>query len=149
VLDALLVRPCSRCSQVAFFNSSSVLDDLAWAAVWMFKATNNALYMGQAQKFISRHYKEDVSLATMISDRTYYRSDWNNLAWNVNVLMTGMTDGKVEYKDNVELFLKTWVFGNSVNLDTPLPPATATVDITEITRLGECGVAAAHACHHK
>eukprot|EP00955_Chlamydomonas_euryale_P087768 364323-Chlamydomonas_euryale.AAC.17 len=120
---------------VELYNSTSVLDDLAWAATWMFKATNNALYMGQAQKFIARHYKEDVDLSTMIKDRSYYRSDWNNVAWNVNTMLTGLT-GKKEFVDKAELFLKTWVFGNSVNLDTPLPPATAAVDIMNITALG-------------
>jgi hypothetical protein len=31
--------------------------------------------------------------------------------------------------------LKTWVFGDSVNLDTPLPPATAAVNLSAVTSL--------------
>ncbi|KAG1672206.1 hypothetical protein FOA52_002907 [Chlamydomonas sp. UWO 241] len=120
--------------EIAFFNSSSVMDDLAWAALWMYKATNNTLYMGQAQKFTDRHYKEDVSLATMVKDRTYYRSDWNNRIWDVNVIMTELT-GKREFKARAELFLKTWVFGDSITLKSPLPAATAVVDVANITAL--------------
>jgi len=120
--------------EVPLFNSTSVLDDMAWAATWMYKATNNTLYMGQAQKFVARHYKEDVSLATMVKDRTYYRSDWNNVIWNVNVMLTELT-GKKEFRDKVELMLKTWVFGDSINLKSPLPPATAVVNIANITSL--------------
>jgi hypothetical protein len=43
-------------AEIEFFNSTTVYDDLAWGAVWMYKATGNALYLGQSQKFLALHY---------------------------------------------------------------------------------------------
>lgn len=37
-------------SAVGFYNSTSVYDDLAWAATWLYKATNDPGYLADAEK---------------------------------------------------------------------------------------------------
>lgn len=37
-------------SAVGFYNSTSVYDDLAWAATWLYKATNDPGYLSDAEK---------------------------------------------------------------------------------------------------
>ncbi|GAX77149.1 hypothetical protein CEUSTIGMA_g4595.t1 [Chlamydomonas eustigma] len=121
-------------AEVEFFNSTSVYDDLAWGAVWMYKATGNALYLGQSERFLATHYTTEATQAVLISDRSAYIPNWNNLDWYVNVLLASIT-GKQQYTSPLDLLMTTWEFGDSVNLDTPLPPATAIVNIAEITAI--------------
>ncbi|GFH05777.1 uncharacterized protein HaLaN_00295 [Haematococcus lacustris] len=45
----------NRTKTVPFFNSTTVLDDMAWGAVWMYKATREPQYLGQAELFMKRH----------------------------------------------------------------------------------------------
>ena len=37
-------------SAVGFYNSTSVYDDLAWAASWLYRATNDPGYLSDAEK---------------------------------------------------------------------------------------------------
>lgn len=46
-------------SAVALYNSSSVYDKLLWAATWMYRATGDTDYLGDAESFyISHIYNE-------------------------------------------------------------------------------------------
>ena len=47
----------SRIVEVPIYNSTSVLDDMAWGAVWLHMATGDPTYLGQAQRYIGRHYQ--------------------------------------------------------------------------------------------
>ena len=44
-----------RGSMVYWYNSTSFRDDLAWAASWMYKATGDADYLGDAYGFWDTH----------------------------------------------------------------------------------------------
>ena len=46
---------------VYWYNSTSFLDDLAWAASWMHRATLDADYLADAHKFFQMH-RGDVRL---------------------------------------------------------------------------------------
>lgn len=65
---------------------------MAWGAAWLYKATGSAMYLGQAQRYLERHYKEDITEQTLYNDRGYYVSSWNNVAWATNVILAGLTD---------------------------------------------------------
>ena len=52
--------------EVPLYNSTSVFDDLAWGGVWLYKATKDARYLGQAQRFLSRHYKVRLRAASRV-----------------------------------------------------------------------------------
>ncbi len=39
------------------YNSTSVFDDLAWGGVWLYRVTKDSRYLGQAQRYLTRHYK--------------------------------------------------------------------------------------------
>ncbi len=119
---------------VDFYKSTSVYDDLAWAAIWMYKATTNSLFLGQAETFLKNHYTDEVTDEVLISDRTAYVPSWNNVGWYVNTLLASIT-GQAQFRTRAEFVLTTWVFGNSVHLDTALPPATDKVNITAISTL--------------
>ena len=45
-------------SMVYWYNSTSYYDDLAWAAAWLFKATNDPGYKADAYKFYKLHPSE-------------------------------------------------------------------------------------------
>lgn len=49
---------------VTYYNSSSVLDDMAWGAVWLYRATNDPKYLGAAQRYIARHYVVRIQIQT-------------------------------------------------------------------------------------
>lgn len=52
-----------RCPQVTIvkevplYNSTMVLDDMAWGAVWLYKATGDPSYLGMAERYLTRHYR--------------------------------------------------------------------------------------------
>jgi hypothetical protein len=41
---------------VPLYNSTSVLDDMAWGGVWLYLATDDPAYLGKAQRYLGRHY---------------------------------------------------------------------------------------------
>jgi len=87
--------------EVPLYNSTSVLDDMAWGAVWLYKATGNPTYLGQAQRYLERHYKEDITEQTLYNDRSYYVSSWNNVAWATNILLADLTDSSKLFMPDV------------------------------------------------
>lgn len=42
-------------SMVGFYNSTSFYDDLAWAASWLYKATQDPAYLSDAQVWYNEH----------------------------------------------------------------------------------------------
>lgn len=155
----LVCSPQQRSKTVAvpIYNSTSVLDDMAWAGVWLHIATSEEHYLGQSQRYIARHYRQvrvcrgatccpappstllpgaslapltpshqqasttrpaqstsatgknnphtslnsrlvlpqDLDEESLKRDRSYYVTNWNNVAWATNVLLAELTDGKV------------------------------------------------------
>ena len=42
-------------SMVYWYNSTSFFDDLAWAASWMYRATQDPAYLTDAVQFFGKH----------------------------------------------------------------------------------------------
>eukprot|EP00798_Chlamydomonas_sp_ICE-L_P013807 gene13807-19723_t len=106
--------------EVALYNSTSIFDDLAWGGIWMYKASGNTKYLGQAQRFIQRHYQEDITSETLRRDRHYYVSDWDNLAWASNVLLAQITDAEI-YITRIKTLLSAWVYGDALPSEHLIP----------------------------
>lgn len=47
-------------SMVAYYNSSSYRDDLAWAAAWMYRATGDGAYLNDAYTFWTEHVTQVI-----------------------------------------------------------------------------------------
>lgn len=55
----------TKTKTVELYNSSSVLDDMAWAGAWLHVATGDPRYLGQAQRYMARHYHEELDGESM------------------------------------------------------------------------------------
>lgn len=59
--------------------------------------------------------QEDINEETLQRDRSYYTSNWNNVAWVTNVLLADATQGAPsKYGDRVRTFLRSWLTGDPV-----------------------------------
>jgi Glycosyl hydrolase family 9 len=89
------------------YNSSTIYDDMAWAAGWMYKATQDNAYLDDLYDFYVKHLQAEGE----ISDWKY-AFDWDNVFWPVNVLMAQET-GKGTFKKQSEDFLRSWMCANN------------------------------------
>ena len=89
------------------YNSSTVYDDMAWAAGWLFKATKEKRYLDDMYKFYVEHLEEESS----ISDWKY-AFDWDNVFWPTNLLMAQET-GNSTFKRQSKEFLRNWMCANN------------------------------------
>ncbi|KAJ9523924.1 hypothetical protein QJQ45_022417 [Haematococcus lacustris] len=124
--DVLEYDPCAagtcrimtvnRTKTVPFFNSTTVLDDMAWGAVWMYRATKEAKYLGQAELFLKRHKQvadEEMAADSLQFTRQYYVPDWDNVAWATEVLLANITNSNV-YHERLRSLLSTWAYADSL-----------------------------------
>ncbi|KAJ9528163.1 hypothetical protein QJQ45_005789 [Haematococcus lacustris] len=120
------IMTVNRTKTVPFFNSTTVLDDMAWGAVWMYKATREPQYLGQAELFMKRHkqglrvllavlvwLQEEMAADSLQFTRQYYVPDWNNVAWATDVLLANITDSNV-YHGRLRTLLATWSYADSL-----------------------------------
>ena len=66
-----------------FYKSGSYLDDMAWAAVWLYKATNDSSYLADANSYISE--------AGYSATSPNWMHCWNNV-WNGVLVMMAELD---------------------------------------------------------
>ncbi len=115
---------------LGFYNSTSVLDDLAWAGAWLYRASKDSRYLGQAEVFIERYYKEEVDPQTPNEDKVWYQHSWDNLSWAVNAMLGQMT-GTGVYVTRIKRMLNAWVFATSpAEYVAGMPLATSPVNVT-------------------
>ncbi|GFH14137.1 uncharacterized protein HaLaN_10134, partial [Haematococcus lacustris] len=113
--DVLEYDPCAagtcrimtvnRTKTVPFFNSTTVLDDMA--------ATKEAKYLGQAELFLKRHKQEEMAADSLQFTRQYYVPDWDNVAWATEVLLANITNSNV-YHERLRSLLGTWAYADSL-----------------------------------
>ena len=89
------------------YNSSTVYDDMAWAAGWLYKATQDDAYLGDLYDYYVKHLEAEGEISDF-----KYAFDWDNVFWPVNVLMAQET-GKGTFKKQSEQFLKSWMCANN------------------------------------
>ena len=98
------------------YNSSAFRDDLAWAAGWLALAADangapgeGARYAREAQGWLDDSWKHE-------KERWYYFvSNWNNMAWNAQLLLARLT-GAPPLLEATKGFLDGWRFGKVVNV---------------------------------
>ncbi|KAJ9512105.1 hypothetical protein QJQ45_012739 [Haematococcus lacustris] len=120
--------------QVGLFNSSTVLDDMAWGAAWLHKATGEAGYLGQAELFMSRHQQEEVVARSLHHTRQYYVPDWDNTAWAADMLLAAATQRPV-YLSRIRKLLSTWLYAESLPTGPDLSGVQGSAPADELSRL--------------
>lgn len=86
---------------VAFYGSSSYLDDLAWAAVWLYIATDEQSYLQKAESFL---------LDPNFSIGGNHTHCWDDVRYGATLKMAQLT-GKSVFIEAVERNLDHWVNG--------------------------------------
>lgn len=89
------------------YNSSTVYDDLAWGAAWLYKATKNESYLSDVYDFYIKHMEAEADIADW-----KYAFDWDNVFWPLNLLLAQET-GKGTFKKQSEVFLRSWMCANN------------------------------------
>jgi len=90
-----------------FYNSwSGPIDELQWAAIWLYIATGNSTYLAKAESY--------VPLLNRQGQTTDIEYQWGH-CWDDShyggMLMLAKLTGKQEYKDFVNLHLDWWAAG--------------------------------------
>lgn len=85
-----------------FYTSSSYKDDLAWAAVWLYKATGQASYLSDAESFLADKSGVHQDEWTMC---------WDNMFTPAEIVMYQITK-QAKYLDAVDYSMNYWI--NSV-----------------------------------
>jgi hypothetical protein len=87
-----------------FYKSySGYTDELLWAAVWLYRATNEPIYLQKAESI----YNQSFASTTI-----RWTHDWDNKLPGAAVLLAQLT-GKQVYKTAVEKWLNYWTVGDS------------------------------------
>ena len=95
-----------RGAAVAQYNSTSYRDDLAWAAAWMYRATQDRAYLDDAYKWWVAHSNEEGQADQRLL------VDWDHLAWPSTVLMAQITDD-MAFHEAIQGFLAKWLCTSS------------------------------------
>ncbi|KAK9830377.1 hypothetical protein WJX72_011403 [[Myrmecia] bisecta] len=94
------------------YPSTTYLDDLAYAAAWMYRATNEKPFLDAAKGFLTQ-------LTTGI-DQTWRTviPDYGNSFWAANVLLADLT-GDQAYQATMDEFFNTWMNSGNGIQQTP------------------------------
>lgn len=91
----------------AFYNSTNgFVDELAWSAAWLYRATRSPEYLAKAQTYYARFPLEPG---------TPYRSfawthNWDDKTYGTYVLLTLLT-GQPDYRPDIDRWLDFWTTG--------------------------------------
>jgi len=81
-----------------FYTSfSGYNDELAWGAVWLYKATGDQAYLEKAKQYVAK-----------ASDSVYWTQNWDNVSNGVNLILAKITKEQ-KYKDIVERNFNYWL----------------------------------------
>ncbi len=118
-------RAYSNCITDAqgFYNATfgSYWDEVAWAAVWLFRATNDASYLTKARGYYARMPKENQSSTPTFT----WTQGWNDKEFGVYVLMAKLT-GEASFKADAQRWLDYWAPGGAGKRS---PAGLITVDV--------------------
>lgn len=89
------------------YNSSSMYDDLAWAAGWLYKATKEKKYLDDVYTHYIEYLEEEGP-----STAWKYAFDWDNVFWPMNILMAQET-GNSTFMKKSEEYLRNWMCANN------------------------------------
>jgi hypothetical protein len=87
-----------------YYNSySGYTDELVWGAVWLYKATGNAIYLQQAQTLYAQNFAGQAMTWT---------HSWDDKRYGAAVILAQLTGG-AGYKQDAERWLDYWSVGTS------------------------------------
>ncbi len=81
----------------SFYSSSGYKDELAWAALWLYKATGESAYLDDARTY-----------ATQMNDTTHWAFGWDSASNAVNLMLAQIT-GESGYKEKIKTHLGYWI----------------------------------------
>lgn len=81
----------------AFYPSSSFTDDLAWGAVWLYRATGQRHYLAQSRAFLAN------------TTTPWFNIDWDNQYWSTALVLA--RQGAKEFADLPGRFAEAWLKG--------------------------------------
>ncbi|MFP4343703.1 MAG: glycoside hydrolase family 9 protein, partial [Anaerolineales bacterium] len=92
----------------SYYNSNYGLywDELAWASVWLYRATGDSYYMDKALEFYPQMGTETQSSTPVYT----WSQGWNDKAYGVYVLMAQLT-GDAQYHTDAQRWLDWWSIG--------------------------------------
>jgi endoglucanase len=91
-----------------YYNSTHGVywDELAWGAVWLYRATGDATYLTKARTYYSQMGFENQSTTPVFT----WAQGWNDKAYGVYVLMAKLT-GEQQFKTDAQRWLDHWSIG--------------------------------------
>ncbi|EGD45884.1 glycoside hydrolase family 9 [Ruminiclostridium papyrosolvens DSM 2782] len=89
-----------------FYSSGGFYDDLSWAAVWLYLATNDSTYLDKAESYVPNWGKEQQT------DIIAYKwgQCWDDVHYGAELLLAKLTNKQL-YKDSIEMNLDFWTTG--------------------------------------
>lgn len=92
-------------SALAWYNSTSYYDDMAWAASWLFQATGQQTYLQDAMSYYVLHSQGPEG-----DTDSQLLFNWDNTFWGANLKLVELR-GDPAYHRQMQFFLKYWVCG--------------------------------------
>lgn len=107
-----------------FYNSfSGFYDELSWAGVWLYLATNDNTYLNKAESYVANWGTEPQS--TTIAYK--WAQNWDDVHYGAALLLAKIT-GKEIYKTSTEMHLDFWTTGYNGNRVTYTSKGLAWLD---------------------
>ncbi|MCL6590510.1 MAG: glycoside hydrolase family 9 protein [Firmicutes bacterium] len=99
---------------------SGFWDELIWAAVWLYIATNDSSYLTKAESYVANLNKQGQS-----TDIEYqYGNSWDDVHYAALLMLAKIT-GKQQYHDFIKMHLDWWTVGYNGNRITYTPGGLA------------------------
>ena len=92
----------------AFYNSNYGVywDELAWGAIWLWRATGDDTYLAKAKTYYDKMGTESQSTTPVYK----WAQSWNDKAYGVYALMAGLV-GDTRYHNDIQRHLDYWSIG--------------------------------------
>ena len=102
----------------AFYNSwSGYADELAWAAAWLYRATDDSAYLARAE-----------ALYAALSPDFRWTHAWDDKSYGTAVLLAQLTAGAATYQRDSQRLLDFWTVGDGDSRVTYTPGGLAWLD---------------------
>ncbi len=101
----------------------SFYDELSWAGVWLYLATNDSTYLTKAESYVANWGREGQT-----TDIAYkWTQSWDDVHYGAALLLAKIT-GKDIYKNFMEMYLDYWTTGYNGSRITYTPKGLAWLD---------------------
>jgi endoglucanase len=109
-----------------FYDSfSGFWDELIWAGVWLYLATNDSSYLAKAESYVPNLEKEGYNATDPIKYK--WTQSWDDKHYGALLLLARITN-KPEYVTFMEMYLDWWTIGYNGSKITYTPGGLAWLD---------------------